>query len=128
HSAFAVWPKPASPHTGAIQWQSYIPLLSLVLVSLCIWRNEASPAVWLCVLLINLIAVGLAIASASPRSIVIALLCTISAAALWIGTAPSQIDDLNGFLSVTAGFGVFFFSAGLFLALRLASSDDARRN
>ncbi len=128
HSAFAVWPKAASPRTGAIQWQSYIPLLSLVLVWLCVWRNEASPAVWLCVLLINLVAVGLAIATASLRSIVIALLCTIIAAALWIGTAPSQIDDLNGFLSVIAGFGVFFFSAGLFLARRLASSDDARRN
>jgi uncharacterized membrane protein len=128
HSAFAIWPKAASPRTGAIQRQSYIPLLSLVLVWLCVWRNEASPAVWLCVLLINLVAVGLAIATASARSIVIALVCTISAAALWIGTAPSQIDDLNGFLSVSAGFGFFFFSAGLFLARRLASSDGARRN
>ena len=38
HSAFAVWPKAASPRAGAVQWQSYIPLLSLVLVC-CAFRE-----------------------------------------------------------------------------------------
>jgi uncharacterized membrane protein len=129
HTGFAVWPKSALPESAAIRWESFVPLFSLVLIWLCVSRNETSPAVWLCVLLIDLVAVGLALTTSSIRSLAIALFCTVIAAALWIGTAPSDIDDLNGFLGVTAGFGVFFFFAAMFLARRFAkSSEGANRN
>ena len=128
HTGFTVWPKPASPAPAtAIRWESFVPLFSLVLIWLCISRNETSLAVWLCVLLIDLVAVGVALATASIRSLAVALFCTVVAAALWIGTAPSDIDDLNGFLGVTAGFGIFFFSAAMFLARRLVGSPESSK-
>jgi len=128
HTGFTVWPKSASPEPAtAIRWESFVPLFSLVLIWLCISRNETSPAVWLCVLLIDLVAVGLALVTSSIRSLVIALFCTVVAAALWIETAPSDIGDLNGFLGVTTGFGIFFFSAAMFLARRLTTSPESSK-
>ncbi len=129
HTGFTVWPKSAAAEQTAVRWESFIPLFSLALIWLCIFRNETSPAVWLCVLLIDLVAVGLALVTSSIRSLALALLCTVIAAALWIGAAPSDIDNLNSFLGVTAGFGVFFFTAAMFLVRRLAtSSESSNRN
>ena len=50
----------------------------------------------------------------------IALLGTIVAAGLWVMKGSAQIDDLDSFLGVTAGVGIFF-SAGMFLVRRLTS-------
>jgi hypothetical protein len=125
HSAFTVWPKPESPPPAAIRSDSLLPLYSLGLIWLCISQNESSPAVWLCVLLIDLVAVGLALATSSIRSLVVALFCTILVAAFWIGTAPAGIGDLNAFLTVTVGFGVFFFFAAMFLGRKLATSPES---
>ncbi len=57
-----------------------------------------------------------------------ALVVTIFAAALWILTAPTDLD-LRGFLIVAAGSGAFFFSAALFAARKFfPDSENVRRN
>jgi uncharacterized membrane protein len=128
HAGFAFWPKADAPVSRETAWQSYLPLLPLALICLCVWRNETSSAVWVCVLVLDLIAVGVAFARRSLPAIAIALVVTIVAAALWILTAPPEIE-LREFLIVAAGSGTFFFSAALFAARKIfPNSENARRN
>jgi uncharacterized membrane protein len=81
----------------------------------------------LCVFLINIVVLGLALRNAPAPIVIIALVCTIVAAALWVMTGSAQIDDLDAFLGVAAGIGIFFFSAGMFLARRLTSEANATK-
>ena len=126
HAGFAAWPSVAAPK---VSWRprSFVPLLPLVLIWLCVWRDQTSGAVWLTVFLINVVVLGLALRSSSAPLIVIALLGTLIAVASWILTGSAQIDDLNAFLGVTAGTGIFFFSAGMFFARRLTSGTEISR-
>ena len=127
HAAFAFWPVKEAPESKTAAWQSYLPLLSLVLICLCVSKNETSSAVWLCVLVLDFIAIGVAFARRSLPAIAIALLVTLFAAALWVLT-PSSID-VREFLVVVAGSGALFFSASLFAARQIfPGSDNARRN
>jgi predicted membrane protein DUF2339 len=128
HAGFAFWPKVDAPVLKGAAWQSYAPLLPLVLICLCVGKNETSAAVWICVLVLDFIVIGVAFARRSLPAVAIALVVTIFAAALWILTAPPEID-LRGFLIVAAGSGTFFFSAALFAARRLfPDSENVRRN
>jgi hypothetical protein len=131
HAGFSVWPKRAEapPTPAATRWQSYIPVLALALLFLCVWRGETSFAVWACVLLINVIAVAMAAASRSVVALVLALFATLITAGLWIVTAPPLRESVVGILIVVAGFGVFFSTASTFLARRLGiGAGDQRRN
>src|SRR6266853_6862548 len=92
----------STPVSKGAAWQSYVPLLPLVLICLCVGKNETSSAVWLCVLVLDFIAIGVAFARRSLPAVAIALLVTILAAALWVLTAPAEFD-LRGFLIVAAG-------------------------
>lgn len=127
HAGFAFWPRAEAPDTKAATWQSYVPLLPLLLICLCVGKNETSSAVWVCVLALDFIAIVVAFARRSLPAMAIALLITIFAAALWILT-PSSLD-LREFLIVAAGSGTFFFSAALFAARKIfPGSENARRN
>jgi uncharacterized membrane protein len=130
HAGLALYPKSAAPISkpADVAWQSYLPLLPLALICLCVWKNQTSSAVWACVLVLDLIAVGVAFVRRSLLAIAIALVVTIVAAVLWLLTAPAEMD-IRGFLIVAAGSGTFFFSAALFAARKLfPDSANARRN
>ncbi|HEX7515766.1 MAG TPA: DUF2339 domain-containing protein [Chthoniobacterales bacterium] len=128
HAGFGFWPRANATASKDTAWQSYAPLLPLVLICLCVGKNETSAAVWLCVLVLDFIAIAVAFARRSLPAVAIALVVTIFAAALWILTAPPEID-LRGFLIVAAGSGTFFFSAAFFAARRLfPDSANVRRN
>ncbi|HSH39112.1 MAG TPA: DUF2339 domain-containing protein, partial [Chthoniobacterales bacterium] len=115
----------ATPRT----WQSYVPLLALVLLFVCVWKGETSFAVWFCVLLVNGIALALAWSMRSMAALVFALLATLITAGLWIVTAPAVNDSVAGILTVVGGFGVFFATASTLLARSLEIGQaDARRN
>jgi uncharacterized membrane protein len=128
HAGFAFWPGADRPVSKGAAWQSYAPLLPLVLICLCVGKNETSSAVWICVLVLDFIAVSVAFVRRSFPAIAMALVATVFAAALWILTAPPEID-LRGFLIVAAGSGTFFFSAALFAARRFfPDSENVWRN
>ena len=128
HAGFVFWPGADAPDSKGAAWQSYVPLLPLVLVCLCVGKNETSAAVWICVLVLDFIVIGVAFAHRSLSAVAIALIITIFAVALWILTAPPEID-LRGFLIVAAGSGTFFFSAALVAARRFfPDSENVRRN
>ena len=127
HTGFAIWPKASVVPTNRWRLQNFVPLLPLLLIWLCVWHNEDSPAVWLSVFLINIVVLGLALRTASTPLVVIALLCTLIAVGLWLEVGSAGIDDLDAFLGVTAGIGIFFFSAGMFLMRRLTSGTELSR-
>ena len=123
HAGFAFWPKADASVSKDTEWQSYLPLLPLALICLCVWRNETSSVVWVCVLLLDLIAIGVAFARRSLPAIAIALVVTIVAAGLWILTAPPEIN-LREFLIVATASGTFFSPLR---SSRLESSFPIRR-
>ncbi|HEV2841152.1 MAG TPA: DUF2339 domain-containing protein [Chthoniobacterales bacterium] len=127
HAGFAFRRKEDAPSAEGV-WPSYVPLLALVLICVCVGKSETSAAVWLCLLVLNIVAVGAAFVRRSLPAVAIALVVTIFAAALWILTAPPEID-LRGFLIVAAGSGAFFFSAALFAGRKFfPESENVRRN
>jgi uncharacterized membrane protein len=128
HAGFAFWPGTGATVSKNAAWQGYAPLLPLVLICLCVAKNETSSAVWLCVLILNFIAIAMAFVRRSLPAVALALIVTIFAAALWIELAPLGMD-IREFLLVAAGSGTFFFSAALFAARKFfPDSDNVRRN
>ncbi|MDQ3626743.1 MAG: DUF2339 domain-containing protein, partial [Verrucomicrobiota bacterium] len=129
HAGFSVWPKRAEAPGQARTWESYVPLLALVLLFLCVFGGETSFAVWLCVLLVNVVAVWLAWTTRSVKALLAALVATLATAALWIVTAPPVKESVTGILMVVGGFGVFFATASTFLTRRLGlGGPDPRTN
>ena len=127
HATLALWPSPERTRSIEATWQNYLPLLSLVLICLCVGKNETSSAVWICLFILDFVAIAVASVRRSLPALAIALVITIYAAGLWVFVAPPDID-LRGFLIVTAGSGTFFFSAALFAARRFfPGSENARR-
>jgi len=129
HAGFSVWPSRVEAKRGAVNWQSYIPLLALVLLFVCVWRGETSFAVWAAVLLVDVLALAIAAASRSIIALVIALVATLMTAGLWIVTAPPASESIIGMLMVVGGFGVFFSTASTFLSRKLGlDTSGPRRN
>jgi len=128
HAGLAFWPGTTTPATPAVAWRNYLPLLPLALIWMCVDKGETSSAVWVCILLLDLIAIGVAFAHRSVLTMAIALVATLVSCGLWIVTGPPDID-LTAFLVVAAGFGTLFFSASVFAARRFfPESEVVRRN
>jgi hypothetical protein len=128
HAGFAVWSRTTEPETELTRLQNFLPLLPLVLVWFCVAKNETSSVVWFAILLLDFIAIGVALVRRSLLAIAGAVLLTFFSAYLWIATGPSTID-LPGFLFVAGGFGAFFCGVSLFAARRFfPDSPQAARN
>ena len=116
HAGFSVWPGRTHARPATNTWQAHVPLLALVLLFICVWRGETSFAVWVCVLLVNVVALGLAAATRSIAALVVALFATTITAGLWVLTAPPVGESIVGILIVIGAFGVFFATASTFLS------------
>ncbi|MEY2497042.1 MAG: hypothetical protein QOD12_598 [Verrucomicrobiota bacterium] len=128
HAGFAVWPKLQAEDSESAAWKNYAPLLALPLIWICVVKNQTSSPVWLCLFVLDFIAIGVALMRRSLVAIAAALLLTFVAAFLWISIGPSDLD-LRGFLVVAAGSGTFFFSVSLFAARKLfPESENVKRN
>lgn len=128
HAGFAVWPRAAESEAPAPAWKTYLPLLPLALIWICVAKEETSSAIWLCLLVLDFVVISVALIRRSLVAIAIAVVLTFIAAFLWIATGAPDLD-LRTFLIVAAGSGTFFFSASLFAAQRFfPDSQNARRN
>src|ERR1044071_5964565 len=77
HATLSFWPGADAPVPNYAAWQSYLPLLPLVLVCVCVGKNQTSSAIWICLLVLDLISIGVAFARRTLPAIVIALVITI---------------------------------------------------
>jgi uncharacterized membrane protein len=128
HAGFAVWPKAAPEEADKAGWQSFLPLLPLALIWICVAKEETSSAVWLCLLVLDFVCICVALVRRSLLAIAAAIVLTFFSAFLWITIGPANID-LRSFLIVAAGSGAFFFSVSLFAAQRFfPESTHARRS
>lgn len=116
HAAFAVLlerKSPALPTFGG-----WTPILSLVLLLMpMLWLDVMSLTIWSAILIIDLLIIGLAIASGRLLPVLAALVVTLITAGAWLFRWPRELGlVLAPFLFVVGGFAVVFGLAGSYLA------------
>ncbi|MBI5775392.1 MAG: DUF2339 domain-containing protein [Verrucomicrobia bacterium] len=117
HSVFPiVWQK-LHPHTSPVWWAHLFPPLALLLVLIPLFKLSApSFLVWPVVLLIDALAILLAVVTMSLAAIFAVFLLTAVAAGCWVLRIPAELHGwvgLPGTLLVIGGFAIFFLLLGI---------------
>src|SRR4029077_16366491 len=102
------------------RWTHVFPALALLLVLIPIFRlTELSLLVWPFVLLIDVLAIGLAIATATLLPVIAVLVLTLVAVGAWLLRIPTELTGLPTALLILACFAIFFFVAVSWACRRL---------
>jgi len=80
---------------------------------------------WPIVLLIDLLAIFIAMLTASLVAILAVFTLTVLATALWIFQLPPSLAEVPGMLVVIGGFAIFFMGAALFAARKFFNSNSS---
>jgi uncharacterized membrane protein len=116
--ALARW-RPGARQTW---WGHVFPALALLLILIPIVKEHTVVwLVWPSVLLLDVMALGLALLTASVFSIVAVLLLTMLTAVVWLATSPAQLTDLSTVLTVITVFALFFFVMGTAVSRRIGA-------
>lgn len=122
HTAFPLLLERHRPAAAPSWWSQLFPPLALLLLLLPLFKLDAlSLLFWPCVLLVDLLAIGLALLTASIAAVGLVLLLTLIAAGVWIFHVPATVAAAPLLLLVIGGFSVLFFAAGIFLARQLGA-------
>jgi uncharacterized membrane protein len=120
HSVFPLILQRLRPAAASAWWGHLFPPLALLLVMIPMFRfTEVTWFLWPCVLLLDILAVGLAALTASLTAVLAVLVLTVAATATWLFQMPTVAADLPEMLLVIGGFAVFFFFAGLFAGSKM---------
>jgi len=93
-------------------WSQAFPALSLVLMLMPIFQiTELSIVVWPFVLIVDLLAFGLALTTGTLLPILAMLLLTLIAIGGWLLRIPSELTGLPTALFILGGFAIFFLIA-----------------
>jgi uncharacterized membrane protein len=102
------------------RWTHIFPALALLLVLIPIFRlTELSLLVWPFVLVIDVLAIGLAIATATLLPVIAVLVLTLVAVGAWLLRIPTELTGLPTALLILACFAIFFFVAVSWACRRL---------
>src|SRR5436189_2985538 len=94
------------------RWTHIFPALALLLVLIPIFRlTELSLLVWPFVLIIDILAIGLAIATATLLPVIAVLVLTLVAVGASLLRIPTELTGLPTALLILACFALFFFVA-----------------
>ena len=120
HSVFPVW-RQRRRGVSAAPWDTQLfPPLALVLVLIPIFKlTEISFAVWPVVLLVDLLAISLAVLTASLLSVLAVLLLTLAATGALIFKIPETLTGLPTPFFLIGVFAVFFVVVSVWLARKL---------
>ncbi|MBI5692531.1 MAG: DUF2339 domain-containing protein [Verrucomicrobia bacterium] len=125
HTVFPLVLERRRPASAPNLWSQLFPPITLILLLLPLARlREVTLLFWPCVLLVDLLAMGVALLAASLAAVGATLVLTLLAAAVWILQAPAAGGVTAGMLVVVGGFAVIFFGAGLFFAQRLGNRGE----
>jgi len=114
HSALPVAVQCLRPRAAPVWWAHLFPALALFLTMIPIASGLGlSLVIWPVVLLIDLMAIVLAMLVPSVLAILGVLLLTLAATGLWIVKAPPSVTLLPSMLLVIGGFAVFFLAAAV---------------
>jgi hypothetical protein len=104
------------------RWTHIFPALALVLVLIPIFQlTELSLLVWPFVLIIDVLAIGLAIATATLLPVIAVLVLTFVAVGAWLLRIPTELTGLPNALLILACFAIFFFVAVSWACRRLVA-------
>ncbi len=93
-------------------WSQAFPAASLLLMLMPIFQiTELSIVVWPFVLIVDLLAFGLVLATGRLVPILAMLLLTLIAVGGWLLRIPSELTGLPTALCILGGFGIFFLVA-----------------
>jgi uncharacterized membrane protein len=119
HAVFPVWRQRARGGTGLLWGARVFPPLALVLVLIPIFHlTEVSFLVWPFVLLVDLLAIGVAVLTVSILPVLVVLGLTLVATGALIFKIPATLTGLPLPLFLIGAFAVFFVAAGAWLARR----------
>ena len=125
HSIFPIALRELRSDAAQVWWGHLFPPLALLLVMVPIFKltdeTSVSLLVWPLILLLDVLAVGLAVLSASLVSIFAVLFLTIVATAIWVLRLPAALTGLPEMLAVIGGFAVFFFVVGVFAGRKIVA-------
>ena len=126
HSVFPVVLQRLRPDASPLWWSHLFPPLALLLILIPLFKlATVSILIWPVILLVDLLAIGLAIVTASLFSIVAVLALTVLVAAAWIFRIPVNNVELPFMFIVVGGMALVFFFAGLFAMRKLLARDPA---
>src|SRR5882762_5290668 len=102
------------------RWTHIFPALALLLVLIPIFRlTELSLLVWPFVLIIDVLAISLGIATATLLPVIAVLVLTLVAVGAWLLRIPTELTGLSTALLILACFAIFFFVAVSWACRRL---------
>jgi uncharacterized membrane protein len=131
HSVFPlVWQrlKPQSAYAVQGAFSPWFPPLTLVLMLLPVLSlPETSFIMWPAILLVDLLAIVVAVTTSVLIPVLVALVLTLAVAGVWLFKVPAETGNLMPFLIVVGGFAAFFAGAGAWLIKRFASPDIAEK-
>lgn len=131
HSVFPVVQQRLQPNLSAVWWAHLFPPIALLLILIPLFKLDApSFLVWPVVLLVDVLAIGLALFTASLVSVAVVLLLTMFVTACWIMKVPAVLTGwtgLPGMLLVIGGFAIFFFAATFFALKRILPKLEAAK-
>jgi len=119
HSAFPLLRQRLRGVTGPLWGSQIFPPLALVLVLIPILKlAEVSFIVWPFVLLVDLLAIALAVMTLSLLPVLVVLVLTLAATGALIFKIPTDLTGLPTSFFVLGAFAVFFVAAGVWLTRR----------
>jgi uncharacterized membrane protein len=93
-------------------WSHAFPAVALLLVLMPIFQlSELSLLVWPFVLVVDLVALVLALTTATLLPVIAVLVLTLVAIGAWLSRIPTELTGLPTALFILAGFTIFFFIA-----------------
>ena len=126
HSIFPFIVQRIKPDDTSSRWVHLFPTLSMLLLLIPIFKlTELSLAIWFVILFVDLIAVLIAIMTASVLSLIGVLLLTLFAMTAWILRVPIPTFALSEGLSVIGVFAIFFFAAGIYAGRKILEKKSA---
>ena len=124
HTCFPLVLQRVRPAAAPAWWAHLFPPATLLLALLVVARGpDVTFLVWPTVLLVDLLAIGVALATGGLVAIGVALVLTLSAAGCWILRVPADLAPVPTLLALTGGFGVLFTAACTWGLRRLASPE-----
>jgi uncharacterized membrane protein len=120
HTAFPVLLQKRRPASAPSWWNQMFPPLTLVLMLLPLFKLEpVSFLIWPAILLVDLIAIAVAVLSASLISVAAVLVLTLLATGVSVFQVPAGALFDPSLLLVIGMFALLFFCAGLWMARKL---------
>jgi len=122
HTVFPLLLERRRPAAAPGWWGQLFPPLTLLLMLIPIFRLETvSLLIWPAILLVDVLAIALAVLSASLAATAAVLVLTLLATGLCIFRVPTNVAFDSSLLLVIGGFAVFFFAASLWLVRKLGA-------